>query len=88
MDNFEEQFQVYDFERYSAFNPNLTEPVYLHLRNNHAEWKILCGLSVSKHWGFEILNELWYLKNNEEYKNSDFYKYRYTPENYLNLNTW
>lgn len=83
-----EGLQPYNFERYKEFNPNLTEPVYKHLRLNHSEWKILCGLSVSTHWGDEILKKMWYLKMDELYKDSIFYKNRHEPENYLALDTW
>lgn len=77
--------QPYNYERYNAFNSNLTEQVYQHLRKNRAEWKILCGLSVYTHWGSEILKENWCLKWGELYKDSDFYKYRYVPNEYLKL---
>jgi hypothetical protein len=77
--------QPYDYERYKAFNPNLTERVYQHLRQNRAEWKILCGLSVSEHWGREVLKEVWELKCDELYKESAFYRFRYVPERYLEL---
>ena len=82
------KLQPYDYERYKAFNPNLTEPIYQQLRKSCSEWKILCGLSVSTHWGSEILKQVWYLKNNDGYMETDFYKYRFAPENYLKLNTW
>lgn len=81
-----EELQPYNFERYLATNPNLTEAVYTHLRQNGAEWKILCGLSVSNHWGTEILKEVWYLIPN--YKETEFYKFRFEPEKYLALDTW
>jgi hypothetical protein len=80
--------QPYNYERYKLFNPNLTEGTYKHLRENQAEWKILCGLSVSTHWGQEILKKVWWLSDNEAYKETDFYKYRFAPEHYLNLKTW
>lgn len=82
------ELQPYAYGRYKAFNPNLTESVYKHLRQNSAEWKILCGLAVYTHWGCEILKEVWWLKNNDGYKKTDFYKDRFVPENYLKLNTW
>lgn len=77
--------QPYNFERYQRVNPNLTESVYKKLRINGAEWKILCGLRVSTHWGNEILQEVWELKCGELYKNSDFYRFRYVPKKYLEL---
>lgn len=77
--------QPYDFERYNNVNSNLTEAVYKQLRLNGSEWKILCGLSVSTHWGNEVLQEAWHLKCDELYKESDFYKLRYFPEKYLAL---
>jgi hypothetical protein len=80
--------QPYNYERYKAYNQNLTEPVYQHLRKNRAEWKILCGLSVSTHWGNEILKEMWYLNLKGLYKDSVFYKNRYEPETYLFLDIW
>lgn len=82
------ELQAYDYNRYKSFNPNLTESVYQHLRQNGAEWKILCGLSVYTHWGCEILKEVWWLKNNSGYMNTEFYKSRFTPENYLQLDIW
>ena len=94
-DEFKKQFgleprrvQQYDFERYKRYNLNLTEPAYKHLRQSGAEWKILCGLEVYTHWGSELLKEAWWLKNNKGYMETDFYKYRFAPENYLNLKTW
>jgi hypothetical protein len=80
--------QPYNFERYKKINPNLTESVYKQLRINGSEWKILCGLSIFTHWGNEILKEVWYLKGDEHYKDSDFYKWRYCPEIYLALDSW
>jgi hypothetical protein len=80
--------QPYDFERYKKINPNLTEPVYQHLRENGSEWKILCGLAVFWPWGCEMLAEVWYLKFGENYKNTDFYKWRYVWQNYISLDTW
>ncbi len=77
--------QPYNYERYKAVNKYLTEPVYQHLRQNRAEWKILCGIRVSTHWGCEILPEVWYLQNDGHYKDSVFYKFRYVPEEYLKL---
>ncbi|WP_291147047.1 hypothetical protein [Flavobacterium sp. UBA7680] len=77
--------QPYNFERYRKINRNLTEDVYRQLRINGSEWKILCGLSVSTHWGNVILKEVWELKCDDYYKESDFYKFRYTPEKYLEL---
>jgi hypothetical protein len=77
--------QPYNFERYKAFNPDLTEPAYKHLRQNRSEWKILCGLGVYTHWGCEILKEVWWRKGEELYKDSVFYKFRYVPDEYLNL---
>lgn len=77
--------QPYNFERYRKINRNLTEEVYKQLRINGSEWKILCGLSVSTHWGNEILKEVWELKCDEYYKQSDYYIFRYTPEKYLKL---
>ncbi len=77
--------QAYNYERYKAYNPNLTEPVYKHLRQNKAEWKILCGLSVCSHWGNEVLKERWELKCGKLYKKNDFFKFRYVPEKYLEL---
>lgn len=77
--------QPYDYDRYKNYNPNLTEEIYQHLRNNRAEWKILCGLLVTTHWGQEILKENWWLKFDEKYKESDFYKYRFAPEIYLKM---
>lgn len=81
-----QNFQPYNFERYQKLNPNLNEAVYKHLRQNGAEWKILCGLSVYAHWGCEMLKEVWWLKY--DYLNTDFYKYRFNPEKYLKLTTW
>lgn len=78
--------QPNDFQRYKRVNPKLTREVYEHLRSNGSEWKILCGLSVSNHWGTEILKEVWYLIPN--YKETDFYKFRFEPEKYLALNNW
>jgi len=80
--------QPYNFERYKAVNPYLTEDVYKHLRQNGSEWKILCGISVYTHWGSEILKEVWWLKGNNCYLDTDFYKFRYVPEKYLELETW
>ena len=77
--------QPYNFERYKKANPNLTEEVYKQLRLNGSEWKILCGLSVFTHWGNEVLKERWELKCDELYKESDFYKFRYVPQRYLEL---
>jgi hypothetical protein len=83
-----EALQPYNYERYYAINPNLTEDVYKHLRQNRAEWKILCGLGVFSPWGSEMLKEVWWLKGGDKYKETDFYKYRFVPEHYLNLTTW
>jgi hypothetical protein len=80
--------QPYDFERYNKYNPKLTEPVYQHLRQNGSEWKILCGLSVTTHWGSVLLAEEWHLKWGECYKETDFYKWRYEWQNYISLDTW
>lgn len=77
--------QPYNYQRYKRVNPNLTEDAYRHLRGNGSEWKILCGLSVSTHWGNEILKETWYLKCGNLYKDSEFFKFRYVPEKYLDL---
>lgn len=77
--------QPYNFERYKAFNPELTETAYQHLRQNRAEWKILCGLGVYSPWGSEILKEVWWRKGKELYKDSVFYKFRYLPDEYLKL---
>ena len=77
--------QPYNYERYKKVNPNLTKPVYEQLRRNGVEWKILCGLSVSTHWGNEVLKERWELKCGELYKKNDFFKFRYVPEKYLEL---
>lgn len=82
----ERYIQPYDYDRYKAVNPNLTVEAYKHLRSNGSEWKILCGLSFSYPWGVEILKEVWWL--NENFEDTDFYKYRYVPEVYLKLNTW
>lgn len=79
------RLQAYNYERYKKVNPNLTESVYKQLRQNGAEWKILCGLEVSTHWGNVLLKERWELKCGELYKESDFYKFRYVPEKYLVL---
>ncbi|HRE76241.1 MAG TPA: hypothetical protein PLL09_00305 [Flavobacterium sp.] len=80
--------QPYNFERYKAVNPHLTEEVYKFIRQNSSEWKILCGLSVHSPWGVEILPEVWWLKGGEKYKETDFYKYRFVQEHYLNLTSW
>lgn len=80
--------QPYNYERYKAVNPKLTKEVYEYLRGNGSEWKILCGLSITTHWGNEILKEVWYLKGGESYKETDFYKFRYRPEIYLALDSW
>ena len=82
------ELQPYDFKRYNEINPYLTEDVYKHLRQNRAEWKILCGLAVYTHWGSEILKEVWWLKGGDSYKETDFYKYRFVPEYYLDLTSW
>ena len=80
--------QRYNFERYSRYNNNLTESTYQYLRQNGAEWKILCGLGVTTHWGSKILEEVWWLKRNNGYMSTDFYKFRFTPEKYLELSSW
>ena len=77
--------QPYNYERYKKINPNLTESVYKQLRINGSEWKILCGLSVYTHWGNEVLKETWFLKCGELYKETDFFKFRYVSEKYLEL---
>lgn len=77
--------QPYNYERYKAINPNLTEEVYSELRKMGAEWKILCGLEVNTHWGATLLKEVWFLKNGNGYMETDFYKYRFMPEMYLSL---
>ncbi|MEN2490225.1 hypothetical protein AAYQ05_20650 [Flavobacterium sp. B11] len=79
------RLQPYNYERYKKVNPNLTESVYKQLRRNGSEWKILCGLEVSTHWGQVVLEERWELKCGELYKENDFYKFRYVPEKYLEL---
>jgi hypothetical protein len=80
--------QPYDFERYKSFNPNLTEIAYKHLRENQSEWKILCGLSVRTHWGLEILKRVWWLSDNDAYKKTEYYKFRFASEYYLCLKSW
>lgn len=85
LDDTQGTLQPYNFERYRNINPNLTEDVYRQLRINGNEWKILCGLSVRTHWGDEILKEIWELKCDELYKHSDFFRFRYVPEKYLEL---
>jgi len=79
------RLQPYNYERYKKVNPNLTEPVYQQLRRDGSEWKILCGLEVSTHWGQVVLEEKWELKCDKLYMESDFYKFRYVPEKYLEL---
>lgn len=77
-----DRLQPYNFERYKAVNPNLTEKMYRFLRGNGTEWKILCGEKVVMKYENEVLQPVWYLKNDEIYKN------RYNPDYYLNLTTW
>lgn len=74
--------QPYDYERYKAVNPNLTEKMYRFLRGNGEEWKILCGEEVVMKYENEVLEHAWYLKNDEIYKN------RYNSDYYLALTTW
>lgn len=77
--------QPYNFERYRKTNQNLTENVYRFLRSNKSEWKILCGLNVFDDWGNKILSEVPHLKHDNLRKESDFFKFRYIPEKYLEL---
>jgi hypothetical protein len=86
--NTEHELQPYNYERYLAVNPNLTVKMYKHLRDNHCEWKILCGLRVEIKGTTEVLNEVWFRKNNNGYKQSEIYRFRFIPKNYLTLNTW
>ena len=83
-----EELQPYNFERYLVVNPYLTIRMYEYLRENNDEWKILCGIRVKIKWENEILEEVWYLKGDENYKETDFYKFRFEPEKYLALNNW
>ena len=76
------RLQPYNFERYKAVNPNLSEKMYRFLRENGTEWKILCGEKVIMKYENEVLEPVWYLKNDDIYNN------RYNPDYYLNLTTW
>ena len=80
--------QPYDYERYRAVNPKLTKEMYEFLRGNGSEWKILCGLKVTRQWSNDVLEPVWYLNGGERYKDGEIYKNRYLPEKYLALTNW
>lgn len=83
--DWEYNLQPYNYERYKAVNPKLTKRMYEYLRGNGSEWKILCGVEVKIKYENEILEEVWHRNLKGSYKESIFYKFRYIPSYYLQL---
>ena len=49
------KYEKYDYEKYHAIYPNLTEEVYKMLYENRSLWKVKLGIQVSTHWGQVLL---------------------------------
>ena len=83
--NLQHNLQPYNYERYLRVNENLTVKMYEHLRDNNCEWKILCGLRVHLKGTTESLDEVWWQRNDNNYKQSEFYIFRYMPKKFIPL---
>ena len=67
--------QRYDYEKYKAINPNLTEEAYKICWQNGWEWKIYSGKPIYYFWNL-ILEPLWFLDSGDDIENRNkYYEY-------------
>ena len=56
------RYEKYDYEKYKAINPKLTEDLYRRLYSNHALFMIVCGYKITSSWGNVVdLEPVWHL---------------------------
>lgn len=56
------EFESYDYEKYKAINPKLTESMYRKMRISGALWKIQLGIEHKDKFSGEVLQGNWRLQ--------------------------
>lgn len=56
------KLEPYDYEKYKAINPKLTESMYRKMRQSGALWKIKIGREHKDKYSGEVLQGVWWLQ--------------------------
>ncbi|SHF91336.1 hypothetical protein SAMN05444372_101149 [Flavobacterium micromati] len=79
------ELEQLSYERFKNFNPKLTIRMYNYLKGNGSLWKVLCGIGVKIQWENEVLEEVWWLKNGDLYKDGEIYKNRFNLSSIIGM---
>lgn len=74
------KLQPYDYQKYRAINPNLTEEAYKICWRNGWEWKIVSGKPIYNIYQL-IVAPVWYLDCGDDIENRNNYYMTFFEEN-------